>query len=267
MKFFYENKDLAVMADFGTNLAFGAHLHNHIELVYMIEGRVKAFIDSKEFIVCAGDVLIVFPNKIHQYEKIANESYFVSVFPTDLCPEFQNIFRYKVPVSPVLRNAYKNKKLLPLMENIVETNRENTPFYDTIIKGYFLIMLSELFQMTQLEEAKSSDANTIKAVLEYCIENYTKDVQLKTISEELHISKYYISHLFSQKFHIGFTEYIGTLRISHACKLLLSKDKSITEIAFSVGFNSTRSFNRLFLKYTGVTPRQFINQKYSGKIL
>lgn len=264
MKFFYENKKLAVTARFGTSLTFGAHLHNHIELVYMIEGSVRAFIDSKEYIVCSGDILFIFPNKIHQYEKIDNEDFFVSIFPPELCPEFQNIFKYKVPISPVLKNAFENSKLLPLMENIVEVNKEQTPFYDTIIKGYFLILISELFQMMQFEEAKVSDANTIKAILNYCIENYTKDLQLETISRELHISKYYISRLFTQKLHIGFNEYIGTLRISDACKLLVSEDKSITEIALSVGFNSTRSFNRLFLKYIGKTPRQYKNKQYVG---
>ena len=56
---------------------------------------------------------------------------------------------------------------------------------------------------------------------------------------------------------MSFSEYIGTLRISDACRLLTSEDMSITEVAFNAGFNSTRSFNRLFLKYIGMTPRQY----------
>ena len=265
MKFFYENKDLSVLASFGSNLVFGAHLHNHIELVYMIEGRAKAFVDSKECIISTGDAFIVFPNKIHQYQKVDNENYFISIFPPELCPEFQNVFKNKVPVSPVIKNAAENNRLLPIARNIVEANKEKTPFYDTIIKGYFLVLLSELFQMMEFEESKSSDGNTIKAILNYCSENYTRDIQLESISQALHISKYYISHLFSQKLHMGFSEYIGMLRISDACKLLVSKDTSITEVAYSVGFNSTRSFNRLFLKYTGMTPKQYKTSNIPGK--
>jgi len=264
MKFFYENKDKSISAHYGKSLAFGAHLHHHIELVYMIEGRVRAFADSKECIVCAGDVFIAFPNQIHQYQKIDHEYYFVSIFPPDLCPEFHNIFKNKLPISPLIRNVSKNARILPLIESIVEVNSEKKPFYDTLIKGYFLVLLSELFQMIQFEEAKSSDANTIKEILSYCTDNYLKDIRLESISRALHISKYYISHLFSQKLHMGFNEYIGMLRISDACKLLLSQEKTITEVAYSVGFNSTRSFNRLFLKYTGVTPRQYKQQHYSG---
>lgn len=261
MKFFYENKGLSVVANYGANLAFGAHLHNNIEMIYMIEGRVKAFADSKECIVCTGDIFIAFPNQIHQYQKIDNENYFISIFPPDLCPEFQHIFKSKLPVSPIIKNAAVNTKLFPLIMNIVQVNEEKTSYYDTLIKGHYMILLSELFQMMEFEDAHASDANTIKAILHYCSENYARDIKLETISKALHISKYYISRLFSQKLHMSFNEHIGMLRISDACKLLVSQDRSITEIAYSVGFNSTRSFNRLFLKYTGMTPRQYKNRQ------
>lgn len=267
MKFFYENKDLSVAASYGTSLAFGPHLHSHIELVYMLEGRVKVLVDSVEHIVTSGDILIVFPNKIHQYQKIDNEKYFLSIFPQDLCPEFQNIFKYKVPVSPVIKNASQNSRLLSIVSDIVKVNKEKTQFHDTIIKGYFLILLSELFQMVQFENLKSSDSNSIKAILNYCAQNYTKEIRLEEISRELHINKYYVSHLFSQKLHMGFKEYVGMLRISDACRFLTSKDMNITEIAYSVGFNSLRNFNRLFLKYTGMTPRQYKNTQQTGHFI
>lgn len=264
MKFFYENKDLSVFTGYGSSLAFGAHLHNNIELVYMIEGRAKAVVDSEECIICAGDAFIVFPNKIHQYHKIDHENYFISIFPPELCPEFHNLFKYKEPVFPVIKNAGKNAEILPLVRQIVEISQENTTYHDTIIKGYFLILLSELFQMVQFENVKSSDGNTIKSILNYCAENYQKDMKLETISHELHISKYYISHLFTKKLHMAFNEYIGMLRISEACKLLSAQDSCITDIAYNVGFNSTRTLNRLFLKYVGMTPREYKNTNSSS---
>ena len=144
-----------------------------------------------------------------------------------------------------------------MIENIIETQTSKPPFYDTLIKGYFLALLSELFQVVKFTETKSSDGDTIKAVLNFCSENYTQNIQLKTIAQALHISRTYISHLFSEKLHMGFSEYIGMLRISDACNLLVSCDMSITDISYAVGFNSPRSFNRLFLKYTGVTPREY----------
>lgn len=261
MKFFYENKDLSIRAQYGDSLAFGAHLHNHIELAFMLEGRTRLFVDSKEYTVCSGDAFVIFPNQIHQYQKIDHERYFLSIFPPDLCPEFQNIFQNKLPVSPVIKNAFEGNNILSLADSIIKANEQKEPFYRTCVKGYFLILLSELFRLMEFEDAKSPDANTIKAVLNYCAKSYTGDIQLQTVSEALHISKYYISRLFSQKLNMGFSDYIGTLRVSEACRLLTSENMSITEVAFAVGFNSTRSFNRLFLKYTGMTPSQYRKSK------
>lgn len=259
MKFFYEEKGLTIQNGYGNSLTFGAHLHNHIELVYMIDGRSKAFVESMECEICSGDAFIVFPNKIHQYQKIDNEYYFISIFPADLCPEFQSIFKTKVPISPVIKNASKNVNVLALTKSIVELNDNRSPFHDTLLKGYFLILLSELFQMIKFEEAKASDANTTKLILNYCYENYKKDIKLTTVSDALHINKYYISHLFSDKLRIGFSEYIAMLRISDSCNLLSNSDLSITEISYSVGFNSARSYNRQFLKCIGQTPSQYRN--------
>jgi len=257
MKFFYENKASSIYAYFGKSLAFGAHLHNHIELVLMLEGRTRLIVDSNEYIANAGDAFIIFPNQIHQYQKIDTERYFISIFPPELCPEFQNVFSGKIPVSPIIKNALINGKLLSIAESIVEINIQKGPLYHICIKGYFLILLSELFRMMEFKDSKSPDSNTVLALLNYCSENYTRDINLEKVSKALHISRYHISRLFSEKLRMSFTEYIGTLRISKACRLLISEDRSITDIAYSTGFNSIRTFNRLFLKYTGTTPKKY----------
>lgn len=262
MKFFYENKDLKVNANYGKRLAIGAHLHNPIELVYMIEGKTKAYIDSKEYIVGKGEVFIAFPNQIHQYQYIDHEYYFISIFPPELCPEFMDIFKHMIPVSPIVKNVSKNKKIVKTIDFIIEEKKKQTPFSNTLIKGHYLILLGELFQMMSFEPIKSANADTIKVILNYCAENYAKELKLETIAQELHISKYYISRLFSEKLHLGFNEYIGRLRVNDACNLLASADKSITEIAYTAGFNSTRSFNRLFQKYMGVSPREYKKKQF-----
>jgi AraC-like DNA-binding protein len=77
------------------------------------------------------------------------------------------------------------------------------------------------------------------------------------LERDLHISKYYISHVMSQKLNIGFNDYVNSLRISSACRLLRKSDRSITEISELVGFNTLRTFNRAFFKQMGVTPSDY----------
>ena len=81
--------------------------------------------------------------------------------------------------------------------------------------------------------------------------------EASSLEEALHLNKYYVSHLFSQKLGISFHDYINSLRVSEACRLLLNTEKSITQISEGVGFNTLRTFNRAFTKQLGISPSQY----------
>jgi AraC-like DNA-binding protein len=77
------------------------------------------------------------------------------------------------------------------------------------------------------------------------------------LEEELHLSKYYISHLFGDKLGIRFNDYINSLRISEACRLLRTSTLSVTEISDASGFGTLRTFNRAFMKQMGMSPSEY----------
>ena len=104
-----------------------------------------------------------------------------------------------------------------------------------------------------------TDHDSIKNVLTYCSEHYTEPLTLEILSRELHLNKYYISHIFKERMNIGFSDFVNSLRIEHACNLL-EKGSNITDIAFASGFSSIRTFNRVFVQNTGMTPRDYIRQ-------
>jgi len=157
----------------------------------------------------------------------------------------------------VVRNAAAKPVILQALLQIKQQAGLHTPFSEGIIKGHFLVLLGELFQMMAFEDAKAADADTLQSVINFCLENYQKDISLDRVAEALHISKYYLSHVFSEKLHMRFNDYIAMLRMTEACELLVNKKMSITEIAYEVGFNTPRSFNRAFLKHVGTTPREY----------
>ena len=107
------------------------------------------------------------------------------------------------------------------------------------------------------EAAPKYDSNILKQVIKYCSKNYAQDITLANIAEVLHVSKYYVSHLFGKKLKISFSDYINTMRIKRACELLNKKDMSVIDIGFAVGYNSTRSFNRCFKNICGVSPKEY----------
>ena len=57
-------------------------------------------------------------------------------------------------------------------------------------------------------------------------------------------------------------EFIRIIRLKKAAELLLLKDKNITEIAYTVGFNSLSYFTMSFTEYFGMNPTKYI-KKYT----
>jgi len=84
------------------------------------------------------------------------------------------------------------------------------------------------------------------------------DLTLASLAHELDVEPHNLSRFLNTHLHTTFNTLVNTCRVSAAKSMLTSDFKgSILDIAFSVGFNSKASFNRIFKKMTGSTPKQY----------
>ena len=120
-----------------------------------------------------------------------------------------------------------------------------------------LALFSELLSRMETTRPQVGDSETLRALVSYCSRNFAENLSLSVLEEHLHLNKYYISHLFSEKLGMRFNDYVNSLRISEAQRLLVNSDLSITHISEQVGFNTLRTFNRAFFKQMGLTPSEY----------
>lgn len=260
MKVIYEKKtdDLYYRDGSVHPLKCSAHLHYYVEIVYMREGRAKAFIDSDVYEIKSGDLLLVFPNRIHRFEDmVCNNKYDLFIINPDIVSDLSERISEENPEDPVIRNVKRNERLLSLIGILSDVKNFPQAYRDTLIRGYFLSFFAEVLEMLPMRAAKSDENQAMRTVIRYCALNFTKDLSLTILEEELHLSKYYISHLFGDKLGIRFNDYINSLRISESCRLLRVSDMSITEISNASGFGTLRTFNRAFIKQMGVSPSEY----------
>ncbi|MBQ9802502.1 MAG: AraC family transcriptional regulator [Clostridia bacterium] len=257
---FYENRknDFSVRdcRVIPKRLNCSAHLHYHIELVFMLEGTTPAFADTEQCLIEAGDAFIAFPNQIHRYESAAPERHVLLIINPNLMPDLVSIFTNAVPRKNVIKGIANDPEIIHLYEMLISEVADER-YAKTMQQGYLLALFSRLLSKIELTETSSSESHSLKSVISYCMQNYQNELSLSILERELHISKYYISHLFSDKLLIGFNEYINSLRISYACHYLRHSSRPVTEIASLVGFNTARTFNRAFVKQTGTTPSEY----------
>jgi AraC-like DNA-binding protein len=94
-----------------------------------------------------------------------------------------------------------------------------------------------------------------------------EDISLQSLSEDLSIPSYQLSWILNERMNITFSVLVNTFRVEEVKKRLASlqdKDKTILNIAFDAGFNTKTSFNRVFKKYTRMTPSQY-RERYMPK--
>lgn len=262
MKPLYEDRrtDFTYRDDGGgkSRLQCSAHLHYHLELVCMLGGTTRAFADSGEYLLRAGDIFLVFSNQIHRFEDGQNEKYMLFIINPDTMPEIARLFTTTLPVSNLIPGGAWDETLMrPLRAMAEEAKNPGQPYQDVTLKGEMLCFFGRLLARMTLTATSDGDSQSLKAVVRYCSGHFTEPLSLCVLERELHISKYYISHLFSHKLNMHFNDYVNSLRVSDACRYLRQGERSVTEIAELTGFATLRTFNRAFIKQMGMTPSQY----------
>ena len=91
----------------------------------------------------------------------------------------------------------------------------------------------------------------------YIAGHYRDPVGLEEIARTMHVSTFYFCKMFKKATGLTFTDYLGRLRVEKAKNLLFNPHLRVSEIAYTVGFQSLTHFNRVFRKLTGESPTDF----------
>jgi two-component system response regulator YesN len=94
-------------------------------------------------------------------------------------------------------------------------------------------------------------------VIAYMNENYTMDLSLDMIAEQVNLNSTYLSRVFKQYTGQTIVEYLTVKRLEDSKEQLLDSHLNIKEIAQSIGYNNINSYIRYFKKYEGITPGEY----------
>ena len=110
-----------------------------------------------------------------------------------------------------------------------------------------------LIEYRKLADNRQSEAD----VLQYIEDNYFQQIKLSTLSDIAGITEQHLCRLFKRNFRMRPMEYLAKVRIQHAKEMLVFSDKSISEIAETVGFPDSSYFSAVFKKYEHIPPVEY----------
>ncbi|WP_190808976.1 AraC family transcriptional regulator [Flagellimonas sp. S3867] len=86
------------------------------------------------------------------------------------------------------------------------------------------------------------------------------EFRLDDLAAKLNISRHHCSQVINEHFDSTFFNFINSHRIEEAKKMLRGDDNlNVTDVMYACGFNNRVSFYNAFKKFTGTTPKMFLN--------
>lgn len=235
------------------------HIHSHVEFIYIVKGSSIATVDNRSYMLTEGDCFLAFPNQIHFYHDQEKVEAYLVIFSSELFKELKHVFQSKIPKNPVFRIEESQEEMCQIFETICGKLKSGRSFDEVVAKGHLMTLLGEACSVIELED-KQGDEDTIKRILSYCLENYTKTITLESLAKDLYLNKFHISHVLHERMQMSFKEFVNKLRVEHSCGLL-EKGSSVTEVAYASGFSSVRTYNRAFLRYMNMSPREYMKEE------
>ena len=238
-------------------MVFPDHLHGHIEILLPQAGAMTARVDGRDYSLRAGEALLVFPNQVHGYPLRNDCGGLMLIFPPVLLPDMGINWESMRPVCPVIAGMngdaqYASGRLMQLRASAPAAER------DREIMALVHLLVSGLLSSVETEQAdRPVISDILYRAMAFLADNYNSGLSLKKTAKAAGTNEFYLSRLFNQQLHMDFRKYVNLLRMDKAKQYLRQRNASVEEIAFECGFSSLRTFDRVFLQFSGCTPREY----------
>jgi len=145
-----------------------------------------------------------------------------------------------------------------LCGRLSEELESRRPAYRTNARSILTSLLLALYRADLTAPVDERDGSyRLAGIIDYIETHYTEELSTAELARRMGVSSSHFSRLFSHEVGMPVSEYVNRARIRKACLLLRGTDRSVTEIAFAVGYNNISFFNRYFRRIMSSTPREY----------
>lgn len=231
------------------NFFYAPHMHRHPELIHVVEGEVLVENGEGAECIARGEYALILPNCIHGYTTPVHSVVDVCIFSQDYAATFFKEIRGK----KADRTRFcVRESIARLIEHELFVTDAAPEFY--LMKALIYALLNEYSKQVSLTTLETKNELLIQRIVRYVDDNYTENITLKKMAADLGYEPHYISRYFHDRIHMNFVKYVNWYRVNMATELLRNTELPVTEIAMKSGFQSIRSFNRVYREFTGNTP-------------
>lgn len=246
--------------------ALQPHSHDFFHLAYVRSGNLVFQADGLDHPLSAGSLILIPPGAVHGVPKDAH----------NLCIQYEVFFRVLDPTlkalldPPTVRVLHSAFHLENLFAYILMYYASADLLCTSCADSFLSTILFSFLTDTMGAKASSGtyvDSSQYSPLVQRIVHHVEKDSNekyvLSSLSDSLGFNKNYLCTVFRRETGITISEYINYHRLRRIMSILqytnYNQDFAIHELVEQFGYVNTSYFNRVFKKYTGMTPTEFVN--------
>jgi len=245
------------------------HFHPELELTLIERGRGRRLVGESNETFVDGDLVLIGSNLPHAYVSAADSTDNLAVvaqFRPDFaggaltcCREFASVHELIDRARRGLAFGRVDRHLRPDLRRLdgLPAARRTALLLDVLAR---LATTADSRRLARTEHPTGSEhraGERIDAVCRFVQQRYPDQFGLADVARVAHLSPAALSRFFRRLTGRTLTDYVNSVRIEAACRLLVDTDDTVAMVAAATGFANLSYFTRRFLAVQGMRPREY----------
>lgn len=217
----------------------------YYDFTFVLSGTMKYMANGETIVLNKNDAILLKPGTIRSRIAVDEPVKYVSF-------NFSVTSDVELPSENYLQNCITQdiKKIVSVF-----SQSHLTLYYHSKEKVANLLNLI-LFELMDMITLKSTNPHVLK-ILRYIDEHITEKMSLKSISNEIGLTKEYTAYIFKKQTNKTITNYINERKMLLAKELMLRNKVSLNDLSAYLGYENYNYFSRLFKRHFDITPTNF----------
>ncbi len=256
--------DVGLLHAYYVQHAYPRHSHDYYVITLIERGHQSFTHKGTKHATPAGGVILINPGEVHTGEAADEQGFEMrSLYPTTAVMEtatFELTGRHQaLPFFKDVRvdHHWATNSILSLHRTIMQGT--STLEYESQFLWTLTQLIKRYANVSSTEKPLGKEKKAIQQVRHYIEEYFAEGITLNQLAQQVALSPYYLLRAFSAEVGMPPYEYLESVRIRHAQRLI-ETGKPLAEVAAEVGFSSQSHMTRQFKKIIGATPGQYAQQ-------
>lgn len=238
----------------------------NIEFIFLISGKIDIYIEGEVYNLKEGDLFLINKNKAYRLVRPDRKEGLILKFSIGKDCYNESLGGLDKTIFDSSDFFYSGEKLdflkYSIASMIYELDLQEKAYEFRVLSSLnlFISYLLENFQYSldeKLALENKSNRERLESIVSYIHQNYDRRIGLKEMADKLHLSYYYLSHFIKDSMGISFKRYVDFIRVGKSLDKLIDSEKTISEIAYEVGFPNPSSYSKSFKNLYDFSPGEY----------